>query len=66
MRISELRNHLAYLEANFGDLDCVVYGDHGIFPIKAPRIHILQDYDFGRLSDYRTGDKVAVIWSKHS
>ena len=64
MKLSKLVKQLTLLQEIHGDLEAHVYVDSGIEPITNPRIHVLQDFDFGSLGSRKTGDQVALIWSR--
>ena len=64
MKIGKLIEQLGFLQQHYGDLDCVVYADAGIDPVKRARLHVLQDFDFGNLGSKRTGDRVVVVWAR--
>ena len=64
MKITELIAQLDFVKEQYGDLDCAVYADSGIQPVKPPRVHVLQDFDFGALELMKTGGRLAVLWTK--
>lgn len=64
MKLSELAAQLNFLQEHYGDLECVVYADAGIESITRAKMHVLQDFDFGSIGSRKTGDRVAMIWSR--
>jgi hypothetical protein len=64
MKISDLVAQLDRLKDNHGDLDCAVYDETGIQPLRGLRVYPLQDFDFGRIGGLKTGDHLALGWSK--
>ncbi len=64
MKISDLVSQLAWLKEKHGDLDCAVYDETGIQPLRGLRVYTLQGFDFGRIEGRKTGDRLALLWSK--
>lgn len=64
MRISELIKHLEALQEDQGDLECAVYADVGIQPVQGPKVHALQDFDFGYQDFLKTGTRIALLWER--
>jgi hypothetical protein len=64
MKISELLAQLEWLKENYGDLDCAVYDTEGIQPLRSVKVYSLQGFDFGRIEGRKTGDQLALVWSK--
>lgn len=64
MKITDLIACLDSVREKYGDLECAVYAESGVQPVKLPRVHVLQDFDFGASDLMKTGDRVAVLWSK--
>jgi hypothetical protein len=64
VKISDLVPQLDWLKDNYGDLECAVYDDSGIQPLRSLRVYCLQDFDFGRIGGRKTGDRLALVWSK--
>lgn len=63
MKISELISKLALQQEEFGDLECCVYVGSGIEPIERTKVHLLQDFDFGKIEGKRTGERVLLVWA---
>jgi hypothetical protein len=64
MKLSDLISQLDWLKDNYGDLDCAVYDETGIQPLRGLMVYPLQDFDFGRIQGRKTGDRMALVWSK--
>ena len=64
MKISDLISQLGRLKDNYGDLDCAVYDETGIQPLRSLRVYSLQGFDFGRIEGRKTGDRLALVWTK--
>jgi hypothetical protein len=64
MKIADLIAQLEFVKEQYGDLECAVYADSGIQPVKPPRVHVLQDFDFGSAELLKNGRRLAVLWSK--
>ena len=64
MRITELITQLDFVKEQYGDLECAVYSESGMQPVKPPRIHVLQGFDFGAPELMKNGARLAILWSK--
>ena len=64
MKISEMLEQLEWLKGSYGDLDCAVYDETGIQPLRSLKVYSVQDFDFGRIDGRKTGDRLALVWSK--
>jgi hypothetical protein len=64
MKISDLISQLDWLKENYGDIECAVYDETGIQPLRALKVYTLQDFDFGRIDGRKTGDRLALVWTK--
>jgi hypothetical protein len=64
MKISDLIVQLEFVKEQYGDLQCAVYAESGVQPVKPPRVHVLQEFDFGASELMKPGGRLAVLWSK--
>lgn len=64
MKITDLIAQLDFVKEQYGDLECAIYADTGVQPVKPPRVHVLQEFDFGAPELMRSGGRLAVLWSK--
>jgi hypothetical protein len=55
---------LDFVREKYGDLECAVHAESEVPPVKLPRVHVLQDFDFGASDLMKTGDRVTVLWPK--
>lgn len=61
MKITDLTTQLSRLREEFGDLECCVYVPTGIEPIDRTKVHVLQDFDFGKIEGKQTGERVVLV-----